>query len=99
MSQPGERTLVAPTPPPRRTSPSLTEALRIVDAGPRYLYGVALVSLAATSAVTIAVAGDVRPAGSLPLPQRELIKLGLVGLILTAVLILVALAGRAGRLN
>jgi hypothetical protein len=99
MSQPGERTVVAPTPPPRRTSPSLTEALRIIDAGPRYLYRVALVSLAATSALTIAVAADVRPAGSLPLPQRELIDLGLVGLALTAVLIVVALAGRAGRLN
>jgi hypothetical protein len=99
MNQPGERTMVASAPPPRRTSPSLAEALRIVDAGPRYLYRAAVISLAATSALTIALAWDIRPAGHLPVPQRDLIELGLVSLLLAAALMLVPVAGRAGRLN
>ncbi len=95
MSQPGERTVVTPAPPPRRTSPSVAQALRIVDAGPRYLYRAAVVSLAGTSALAIALAWDIRPVGKLPVPQRELIELGLVGVILAAALTFTALAGRA----
>jgi hypothetical protein len=95
MSQPGERTVVAPGPRPPRTSPALTNARRIVDAGPRYVYRAAVVSMAGTSALTIALAHAIRPAGRLPFQQQELIKLGLAGLILAVALILVTVAWRA----
>src|SRR5271166_2541259 len=98
MSQPGERTVVAPGPPPPRTSPALTKAVRIVDAGPRYVYQAAVVSLIGTSALIIALAHAIRPVGRLPFPQQGLIKLGLAGLILAVALILVTVARRvAGR--
>jgi len=97
MTQPGERTVVAAGPPPPRASAAITRALRIVDAGPRYFYAAAVTSLAVTSSLTIALAAAVRPAGRLPTPQRDLMELGIAGLILAAVLMAAALACRTAR--
>jgi hypothetical protein len=97
MTQPGERTVVAEGNPPPRASAGLTRALRVVDAGPRDFYVAALVSLAGTSSLTIALAEVIRPAGRLPTPQRELMELGLAGLILTAVLVAAVLVWPAER--
>jgi hypothetical protein len=68
-----------------------------VDAGPRYLYPVAVASLAGTSALTIVLAEAVRPSGRLPATQRELMEIGLAGLVLAAVLIVTVLSWPAGR--
>lgn len=97
MTQPGERTVVDEDPPPPRSSAGITKALRVVDAGPRYFYAAALVSLAGTSSLTIALAEAIRPTGRLPTPQRELMEIGLAGLVLTAVLVAGALAWRTER--
>ncbi|HSR87078.1 MAG TPA: hypothetical protein VLM11_23090 [Streptosporangiaceae bacterium] len=97
MTQPGERTVVLEGPPPPRGSSVLTTALRIVDAGPRYFAAAAVISLAGTSVLTIVLAQVVRPAARLPRPQRDLIELGLVGLILTAVVVVVAAVSPAAR--
>src|SRR5215469_4323168 len=91
MTQPGGRTVVAEGPPPR-ASVTLTGALRIVDAGPRYFYAAAVASLAATSALTVVLAEAIRPGGHLPTPQRVLMEMGVAGWVLAAVLIVTPLA-------
>ena len=90
MSQPGERTMV-PASSPQPSARTLGWAVRIVDSGPRLLGRIALASLAATSVLVIAIALCVRPAGTLPQPQREVIMAGLAGLALTAVLVMAAI--------
>jgi hypothetical protein len=99
MNHPGEQTVIAQGPQPSRPGKpaSLDRALRAVDAGPRYLYRAALVSLAGTCLLTIAVALTVRPAGRLPRPQQELVLAGLAGLVLTGVLVFAAVLWPAGR--
>jgi hypothetical protein len=97
MSQSGERTVVVEGPPPPRTSRSLARALRVVDAGPVWLYRAALASLAATCVLAIGIALYVRPAGHLLRPQKEIILLGLLGLFAVGVLILIAVSWPAPR--
>ena len=97
MNHPGERTVVVEGPPPPRTSRSLTRALRIVDAGPRYVYRAAVVSLAGTCVLAIGLALAIHPAGGLHRPQKELIVAGLAGLILAAVLMAAAIVWPASR--
>ena len=97
MSQSGERTVVVEGPPPPRTSRSLERALRVVDAGPVWLYRAALASLAATCVLAIGIALYVRPAGHLLRPQKEIILLGLLGLFAVGVLILIAVIWPAPR--
>lgn len=99
MTQRGERTIVGGGPPSARTSPFLATALRIVDAGPRYVYAAAIVSLAGTSLLTIALAQVVRPAHRFPYGQKELVESGLTGLILAAALVVVVAAWPAARRN
>ncbi len=91
--------MVAPGPQPPRDgrSASLAGALRVVYAGPRYLYRAALVSLAGTCLLTIAISMDVRPAGRLRLPQQELLELALAGLLGVGVLVLAAVVWPATR--
>ena len=97
MSQSGERTVVVEGPPPPRTSRSLERALRVVDAGPVWLYRAALASLVATCVLAIGIALYVRPAGHLLRPQKEIILLGLLGLFAVGVLILIAVIWPARR--
>jgi hypothetical protein len=97
MTQPGERTVVAGGPEPQRAATALTRALRVVDAGPRYFYAAAIVSLAATSVLTIALAEVIRPAGRLPGTQRELMEIGLAGMVLAAVVLVASLVWPAAR--
>jgi hypothetical protein len=99
MNHPGEQTVIAqgPQPPRPGKSVAIDRALRVVDAGPRYLYRAALVSLAGTCLLTIAVALAVRPAGPLPKPQQELILAGLAGLLGTGVLMFAAVVWPAAR--
>ncbi len=97
MSQSGERTVVVEGPPPPRTSRSLARALRVVDAGPVWLYRAALASLAATCVLAIGIALYVRPAGHLLRPQKEIILLALLGLFAVGVLILIAVIWAAPR--
>ena len=92
--------MVAGSPPPRRANPALTRALRIVDAGPRYFAAAAAVSLAVTSLLIVVVAQATRPAGRQPWLQRDLFELslvGLAGLVLAAVLAVLAVAWPAAR--
>lgn len=86
----------ADAPPPGRGSRRLDRALRVVDAGPRPFYLAAVVSLAVTSLLTLAVSALVRPAGPLPGAQREMIYGSLVALCLCAVLAIASLALRGG---
>jgi hypothetical protein len=91
--------MVVGGPPPPRLSPALTGALRIVDAGPRYFARAAVASLAVTSLLAIVVAQAVRP---LPALQPELFELGVVGLfglVLAAVITVIAVAWPAARRN
>ena len=86
----------ADTPLPGRAARSLDAALRIVDEGPRPFYRAAIVSLAGTSVLAMAIAVLVRPPGSLPGPQRGIIAGALAALCLSAVLGIASLAA-AGR--
>jgi len=70
--------------------------LRAVDSGPRPFYRAAIVSLAVTSALALAISSFVRPAGRLPGSQREMIYGSLAALCLCAVLGIASLA-RRGR--
>ncbi len=97
MNHPGERTVVVEGPPPPRTSPSLTRALRIVDAGPRYVYRAAVVSLAGTCVLAIGLALAIHPAGGLRRPQKEITEAGLAGLVLVALLTVAAMLWPAER--
>jgi hypothetical protein len=83
-------------PDPGRAARWLDRALRIVDAGPRPFCQAATVSLAVTSAVAVAVAALIRPAGPLPWAQREIIGGALIALELSVLLGLAQLA-TAGR--
>jgi hypothetical protein len=74
--------------------------MRIVDAGPRYFYRSALVSLAVTCLLAIPVALHVRPPGALPRSQQATIAAALAGLCVVVFLALAALCwppGRRGR--
>ncbi|HUJ04917.1 MAG TPA: hypothetical protein VLX31_02280, partial [Streptosporangiaceae bacterium] len=71
--------------------------MRIVDAGPRYLYRSALVSLAVTCLLTIPIALHVRPRGALPRSQQVMIAMALAGLGLAVLLALAALCWPPGR--
>src|SRR5215469_12847866 len=59
---------------------SLVRAMRIVDAGPRYLCRSALASLAVTCLLAIPIALLVRPPGVLPTPQQATIAIALAAL-------------------
>jgi hypothetical protein len=72
--------------PPTRTPGALGSALRIVDAGPAPFCRAAAASLSATSALTVAISLAIRPAGSLPAPQRVMITIALAALGLVAAL-------------
>ena len=86
------------TPPPERGARRLDRVLRVVNAGPRPFYLAAIVSLAATSLLALAISALVRPAGRLPGSQREMIYGALAALCLCAVLGIASLArrGRSG---
>jgi hypothetical protein len=74
----------------------LDRTLRIVNEGPRPFYRTAVVSLAVTSVLMLAIAVFVRPRGPLPGTQRHLIALALVAFCLSGVLGMASLAA-AGR--
>jgi hypothetical protein len=76
----------------------LDRALRIVGEGPRPFYRAAVVSLAVTSVLAMAVAAHVRPHGPLPRTQRHVIAGALAVLGLCFLLGLTSLAA-AGRLR
>jgi hypothetical protein len=74
--------------------------MRIVNAGPRYFYRSALVSLAVTCLLAIPVALRVRPSGPLPRSQQATIAVALAGLCVVVFLTLAALRwppSRRGR--
>jgi hypothetical protein len=75
----------------------LGRAVRIVDAGPRYFYRSALVSLAATCLLSIPIAVAVRPPGPLPRPQQVMIAAALAGLCLVVLPALAGLVWPPGR--
>jgi hypothetical protein len=83
--------------PPEQDRAGLGRAVRIVDAGPRYFYRSALVSLAATCLLAILIAVDVRPPGPLPRPQQAIIAAALAGLCLVVLLVLAGLVWPPGR--
>jgi len=85
----------AGTPPRGWAARSLDRALRIVDEGPRPFYRAAIVSLAVTSVLAMTIAALIRPPGSFPEPQRDMIAGALTALCPSAVLGIVSLA--AGR--
>jgi hypothetical protein len=99
VNHPGEGIVIAQDPQRRRVckSASLAAALRVVDAGPRYFYRAALVSLVGTCLLTIAVALTVRPAGRLPWPQRDLMVIAVAALLGASVLVLAAVVWPAER--
>jgi hypothetical protein len=74
----------------------LDRTLRIVDEGPRPFYQAAVVSLAVTSVLAMAIAALIRPLGPLPQTQRQMMVAALAGAGLSAVLGLASRAG-AGR--
>ncbi len=82
-------------PAPERGTRRLDRVLRAVDSGPRPFYRAAIVSLAVTSALALAISSLVRPA-RLPGSQREMIYGSLAALCLSAVLGIASLA-RRGR--
>jgi hypothetical protein len=96
-------TTISPAPPQSPPQGGLGRVTRIVDAGPRYFYRSALVSLATTCLLTIPIALHVRPSGPLPRPQQTMIAIALAGLGLVVVLTLAALcwppAKRGRRLD
>ncbi len=92
-----ELSVVGEGPPPQRTSSSLARALRIVEAGHRYFYRAALISLTGTCLLTIMIAMTVRPAGPMRRPQQDMILGAMVCLCLVAVLAVSAVTWPAGR--
>ena len=80
-----------PARPPEQRSAGLGRAIRIADAGPRYFYRSALVSLAVTCLLAIAIALQVRPPGALPPSQQTVIAVALTGLCVVVLLTLAAL--------
>lgn len=72
--------------PSGRPAWRLGQLLGIVSAGPRPFYRAAVASLAVTSALAAAIAATVRPAGPLPVPQRDMIAGALAALCLSAAL-------------
>ena len=64
--------------------------MRIIDAGPRYFYRSALVSLTVTCLLAIPIALNVRPSGPLPRSQQVTIAIALAGL---GIVVLLMLAG------
>ena len=108
MSDPGHRPGTAslqgeiatpgtPARPPQHAGAGLIRATRIVDAGPRYLYRSAIVSLAVTCLLAILIALRVRPPGPLPPPQQVTIGVALTGLAVAVVLALAALCWPTAR--
>ena len=87
------------TPPPERGARRLDRVLRAVNAGPRPFYRAAIVSLAATSLLALAISVLVHPAGRLPGAQREMIYGSLAALCLCAVLGVASLARRGGSVD
>jgi hypothetical protein len=77
----------------------LAWVLRVVDAGPRPFFQAAMVSLAATAVLAIAITLQVRPAGPLSSRPRDVIIICLAALVvvgvLTLVTVLVPARGRA----
>ena len=71
----------------------LDRTLRLVDEGPRPFYQAAVVSLAVTSVLAMAIAALIRPQGPLPETQRLMIAVALAGAGLSAVLGRASLAG------
>jgi hypothetical protein len=80
-----------PARPPEQKRAGLGRAMRIVDAGPRYFYRSALVSLAVTCLLAIPIALQVRPSGALPRSQQATIAAALAGLCVVVFLTLAAL--------
>lgn len=86
-----------PAPPaPGRGARWLDRALRLVDQGPRPFCQAALVSLAVTSAVAVAMAARIRPSGPLPWAQQQVIGGALIALEFSVLLGLAQLTA-AGR--
>jgi len=83
--------------PPEQPSGGLGRAIRIVDAGPRYLYRSALVSLAVTCLLAIVIAAHARPPGALPRSQQAMIAVALAGLCVVVLLTLAALFWPSSR--
>jgi hypothetical protein len=93
-SQSGDSTEIVEDPRPVRApiTPArvrLARALRVVDVGPRPFFQSAMVSLAATALLAIAIALQIRPAGALYRPQRDEIIISLAALTFVGVLALV----------
>jgi hypothetical protein len=87
---------VAPGPPaPSRAATRLDLALRIVNGGPRPFYLTAVVSLAVTSLLAMAVALLVRPAGPLAGSQRHMFVGALAAFGISAVFGMLSLAAGA----
>lgn len=74
--------------PSGRAARWLDRTLHIVDEGPQAFYRAAVVSLASTSVLAMAVAALIRPHGSPPGTQRQMIAGALAGFCLSAVLLL-----------
>jgi len=77
---------------PSRSAKGLDRALRIATAGPRPFYRAALVSLAVTSTLAMAIGAFTRPPGPLPETQRQLVAHGLVALCVSTALGLASFA-------
>jgi hypothetical protein len=93
----GERPVAVGGAPEGSRKRSLARAVRIADAGPRYLYRSALASLAVTCLLAIPIALHVRPPGALPRPQQAMIAIALAGLAIVVFLTLAALRWPPGR--
>ena len=77
---------------PAALRPSVLDGvLRIVDTGPAPFFRAALVSLAATSLLAIAIALTIRPKGAMPLPQRDIINGALVALVAVGMVVVATL--------
>ena len=106
-NEPGERPVaadgaLAATGAPADPGPraGFGRAMRIIDAGPRYFYRSALVSLAVTCLLAMPIALHVRPSGALPGSQQATVAVALAVLCLVVLLTLAALCwppGRRGR--
>jgi hypothetical protein len=91
-----------PVRPPEHGGAGLGLVSRILDAGPRYFYRSALVSLAVTCLLAILITLLLRPPGMLPRSQQVVIVIALAGLAIVVVLALAPLCwppGRRGRLG